>query len=324
MENTFYRSSTASVAEYGEMLSKMRGDLEYLVSGKASEEEVVGYVKTIISTGTPLPRNENALFWGFDEPKNMPNEAIIDFIYTPTYLTVSFMARAMLNMPEKMASLPNFTDTLRKGLLAATSGKFRGHGYEAIEGILECMSIFRLADMNCFVKTYPHICPDFTELFNETVEYLKDASRKRKLQNEWGTNYSQRASDLVRGIEEGSHMYAFVYGTLMCGRSNYKYYLQDSKFVGNAVLSGYSLYDLGSFPGIKENPGDTVKGEIFEISAETLQKLNELEGEGSLYSLKSGKIEFGEKVEAIANFYVYLHDVAESGYVNSNSQPWRG
>ncbi|MBU3191759.1 gamma-glutamylcyclotransferase [Clostridium bowmanii] len=42
----------------------------------------------------------------------------------------------------------------------------------------------------------------------------------------------------------------FVYGTLMRERSNYKYYLENSSFLGSGLIQGYALYDFGYYPGI--------------------------------------------------------------------------
>jgi len=114
----------------------------------------------------------------------------------------------------------------------------------------------------------------------------------------------------------------FVYGTLLNGNCNYERYLKDSKFVGNAVLRGYSLYNLGSYPGVKKNADDYVKGEVYIVDDNTLAKLNILEGEGELYSLVYESVEVeGSKVDNVG-IYVYLHDVKESNYVKPDYQPW--
>lgn len=42
----------------------------------------------------------------------------------------------------------------------------------------------------------------------------------------------------------------FVYGTLMKGERNHDRFLGDSAYAGAAVLSGYALFDLGSYPAI--------------------------------------------------------------------------
>lgn len=78
-------------------------------------------------------------------------------------------------------------------------------------------------------------------------------------------------------------MIVFVYGTLMHNQSNHQSYLKDQKYMGQAILSGYSLFDLGSFPGVIQEQGGKVLGELYEVDSQTLRKLDLLEGNGTLY-----------------------------------------
>ena len=95
----------------------------------------------------------------------------------------------------------------------------------------------------------------------------------------------------------------FVYGTLMRGHINHSYYLSKSKFLGEAELSGYAMYSVSSFPGIVTEPSEKIKGEVYSVDAETLRKLDSLEGEGSLYIRKMVDIQLNN--ETIQGF-VYI------------------
>lgn len=96
----------------------------------------------------------------------------------------------------------------------------------------------------------------------------------------------------------------FVYGTLMRGEANHEYYLTDESFKGNASASGFEMYDIGAFPGIV--PGDgVIPGEIYEVDDETLQRLDYLEGEGSLYIRESVPVIMSTGEEDFALIYVY-------------------
>jgi gamma-glutamylcyclotransferase (GGCT)/AIG2-like uncharacterized protein YtfP len=71
----------------------------------------------------------------------------------------------------------------------------------------------------------------------------------------------------------------FVYGTLKRGGTNH-HCLADQKFVGEArTAAGFCLYNVGSFPGMvhRADDHDGVAGEVWEVSAECLAKLDELE-----------------------------------------------
>lgn len=114
----------------------------------------------------------------------------------------------------------------------------------------------------------------------------------------------------------------FVYGTLLRGNSNHQHFLGQSRFLGRAVLRGYALYNLGSYPGIVESHDDLVRGELYEVDEPTLKRLNYLEGEGSLYALKTSSVEPEDGAKIEAGIYVYLHAVNPAKKVSIDKQPW--
>src|SRR6266581_3851339 len=72
----------------------------------------------------------------------------------------------------------------------------------------------------------------------------------------------------------------FVYGTLKRGQRNHGL-LSDHQFLGLALtLPHYRLYDSGRHPALVDDPenGVAVRGEVWQVSEETLQKLDEYEG----------------------------------------------
>jgi gamma-glutamylaminecyclotransferase len=78
----------------------------------------------------------------------------------------------------------------------------------------------------------------------------------------------------------------FVYGTLKHGYSNHRL-LESAKFLGNAITKQpHVLLDAG-FP-VCVIAGDNDKttyvfGEVYEVDAATLTRLDRLEGEGRMY-----------------------------------------
>ncbi len=109
----------------------------------------------------------------------------------------------------------------------------------------------------------------------------------------------------------------FVYGTLMQGQRAHDL-LKDAHYISRAILRDYRMFSLNSFPGIQlskdasdslkereektektdlhiENmmtidtppcTGDYVIGELYEVDEETVKRLDEYEGEGTLYDRK--------------------------------------
>ena len=82
-------------------------------------------------------------------------------------------------------------------------------------------------------------------------------------------------------------MLIFVYGKLLKNLER-SYALNGSECLGDAVASGVCLYNLGYYPGIKNDTG-TVIGELYNVDDITLEILDVIEGfdsnniENSLY-----------------------------------------
>lgn len=113
----------------------------------------------------------------------------------------------------------------------------------------------------------------------------------------------------------------FVYGTLLKGERNHNYFLHDSTCLGTATLSGYDMYDLGTYPGIVSGSG-RVKGEVYEVSEETLRGLDYLEGEGSLYIRKQAEVTTEKGEVILAYIYVYNHSISGYKRIPENLQPY--
>ena len=71
--------------------------------------------------------------------------------------------------------------------------------------------------------------------------------------------------------------YVFVYGTLRKGQERDIHRLQPAPvFVGNCQIYG-TLYDLGSYPGVRLGGLEWVQGEVYQITPELERKLDEIE-----------------------------------------------
>ena len=126
----------------------------------------------------------------------------------------------------------------------------------------------------------------------------------------------------VKHVLGGAEMIkVFVYGTLMRNGHNHQYYLQGQKYLGQAILSGYALYNLGSYPGVVADETGLVLGELYEIDLKTLRRLDILEGNGSLYIRQPVEVQIqDETVEA--EVYVWNGEVRPEDKIELCAQPW--
>lgn len=77
----------------------------------------------------------------------------------------------------------------------------------------------------------------------------------------------------------------FCYGTLMKGHGNHRLLLKETtKALGKASTpSAFTMVHLGGFPGIIRGGETSIQGEVYEVDAETLARLDRLEGHPDFY-----------------------------------------
>lgn len=115
-------------------------------------------------------------------------------------------------------------------------------------------------------------------------------------------NCDENSEEMIEERNNSNMSRLFVYGTLMKGQRAEKM-MTGAKYLGNYRLADYAMYDLGAYPGIKECVGESVVGEVYEITDDMLPGFDRYEGEGSLYKRITVEVSREEeKVEA----YVYM------------------
>ena len=114
-------------------------------------------------------------------------------------------------------------------------------------------------------------------------------------------------------IESNFNLVA-VYGTLLKGQDNHRL-IANSKLLGNAIIHGFNMFNIGSFPGIKE--GDNhIEIEVYEVDNDTFKRLDILEGYPYLYDRKLIHTMYGD-----AWIYVYNGNINSREEISSGS--WR-
>ncbi len=104
--------------------------------------------------------------------------------------------------------------------------------------------------------------------------------------------------------------FVFVYGTLCLGQSNHAL-LENSYYVGGAILDNHFMFSLGGFPGIHEDYGSVVQGEIWVVDEETLANLDGLEGHPDFYCRHMREVRDGRGRIVQCWVYVYQGEAGE-------------
>lgn len=94
----------------------------------------------------------------------------------------------------------------------------------------------------------------------------------------------------------------FVYGTLRDAHPNSAHFDLSGKceVTRDVVLTGYDIFDLGSFPGVKPGSGSVV-GDLFMVPEEQFDILDQYEGVPSLYTRETVSVAGYDDVQ----LYVY-------------------
>jgi len=100
----------------------------------------------------------------------------------------------------------------------------------------------------------------------------------------------------------------FVYGTLKRGGENHEW-LAGQRFIAPArTRPRYRMFDLGGYPGmVRDDEGVAVEGEIWEVDAAGLTRLDVLEDVGG-GEYERVKIDLNDDD---AEGYIYLHSIED-------------
>lgn len=309
MKTTFKRTEKIDWGTWDAMIHEMRTVLEAFKLGRPSADEVAEF----ITSHMPLQDEKGA--WGLVKPSEAPSDARVDYYYIPTYLSAAIMMRAYFDYPEVTECIEGFQTAFRKALQACTGRSFRGHGYGAMAGVLEAMRIFSDGGAVRLLNDTT-LCPDFSDLIRHQLAFIRESLSTGRTGSEWGEDYASEYEEVM-----GRYRALFVYGTLLKGQSNHDRYLSDHQYLGDAELPDFALFDLTAYPAILPQKDASVRGELYSVTDDDLLKIDQLEGEGTLYTRKSVCVR-SNGVNLPAETYVYHGNLDDSLRVPSECQPW--
>lgn len=110
-----------------------------------------------------------------------------------------------------------------------------------------------------------------------------------------------------------------VYGSLKNGFHNHPI-IEKSNYLGTFNTEPiFSLYNLGSYPGLKQNGNTSVIMEVYEVDDQTANSVDLLEGYNpNRVSTFYDKIQI-ETPYGIASTYIYVPNVSEDRLVESGN-----
>lgn len=290
---------------YGPQVRKLRQDFYELINGNVPEADAESYVRRLMVQPRYFGKEKKLLLWAMGEPSDMPSDAREEFIYQPTYLAAGIIVYSIQHY-KTVRNIPGLFPFLHDALDGCLGRGFGGHGYEYADGLIDTMNIFADCNMGAFLETYPELNAEFKHAFDETVKYIEEELCTGKERNAWNNaSYVSAAFPLLKKLKPSvQKQLLFVYGTLMrSGRA--EDLLSGCSFLGKAILKDYAMFDLGRYPGIIAQDGEWVEGELYFTHGSSFERLDEYEGEGSLYRRELLTVECSFGLQQ-AWAYVYL------------------
>jgi len=107
-----------------------------------------------------------------------------------------------------------------------------------------------------------------------------------------------------------------VYGSLRKGEYNYKHFESGLEFLDTLILTGYNLYSLGSYPGIKKTKDKTrtLEVDLFKVTDYNIGEGIDKMELGANYYIENILTAFG-----VAKLYVYNGNINNSLLVKSGN-----
>ena len=96
----------------------------------------------------------------------------------------------------------------------------------------------------------------------------------------------------------------FTYGTLMKGQKR-QHVMDKCRYIGDAILDDYGLYEIGTYPAAIRMDGFKVYGEVYEVDEKVKKELDFIEDVGNLYNFVEVKVLLNDEYVPV-NFYEFI------------------
>lgn len=304
-----------TLEEAYQVSEQMTDTFNQIIHGKVSFAEILPLLQSAVKM-----QSLDGLIRLADGEETPPSDIRVDLWYMPTYSISGIMIYYLLNGDISISDDSIWKDSFSRLLTASTGRGFMGHGIDDLIGMCKAVDLFCAAGLPDFLKQFSNFCPKFTQLVRNTERNLADSLDSNKVYDSWGRNLGHYFHKSLANLRN-KKTEVFVYGTLMKDRNNSSL-MADADYAGEGMLKNYAIYELGGFPGIQLSAGNFVKGELYFVDNNTLNALNQLEGEGTLYRLTPVTINQGRCILEDVFTYVYIGKVHPESQIDLIHQPW--
>jgi len=163
-ETVELEAMTNTVAEMQDILDKL--DNNEIPSANYPLESLIMFCTSLVNG----QRNDMEHFkkgsWSIAPDEPMPSDARVEFVFFPTYIAIAILSKFMQLFPEEASSIATYRSAISMGLLFSTHRRLSGHGYDAVEGMVQAVTILDKGDV-------PKLLSDDRELSYEMFVLLR-------------------------------------------------------------------------------------------------------------------------------------------------------
>lgn len=198
MLKTFMICDSHNIDTMSHLVDEMKQVLAGLDAGEIpnqanyTKQDLLHYCKSLVKGQRGnIGRTKQGSWSVAPNDEGMPSDARVDFIFTPTYVAVATLSRTLQDHPTIAIQIPGFFNSLKRGMLFCTYRELQGHGYEAIDGILDAIMILSIGKVPSLLNAEPKLSKKLLDLFKKVEVFLTERLLSGETIGPWGEDYSQ-------------------------------------------------------------------------------------------------------------------------------------
>ncbi|MBQ6326574.1 MAG: gamma-glutamylcyclotransferase [Clostridia bacterium] len=277
MEYAFDRDHH-DLSEWRSIIRKMQSVLDGTIRGIYDEAELGAYIACAIRDARPV---NGGLFWGFDDPGNMPGDARCDFFYRPSYIMTLTLTNAVLRFPG-LLDIARCRETLHGALIGCTGRGLMGHGYDGCAELYDNLKRFLKGNILAFLAAHPDIGREFAAMLDGIMKEIRAAYMAGDHFGDWDRDFKAEQEEVLGlypaiGLTPGHSLY-FAYGSNM-DEAQMAYRCPGAKVLAKVTVPDHRFaLDEAGVATILPSKGDHVEGLLWSVTHEDEKSLDRYEG----------------------------------------------
>lgn len=232
--------------------------------------------------------------WRVVADEVLPYDIVVEYVLFPTYYATAALMSVMLsgNAGDQCVA------QLKKGLEVVTKYQFRGHGFIATKQLVDAFTIYREAGVYSWIVNYGDVCPEFGELVELVISFMRNALASNRVIFDWDTDFTDEFTREVEAYEKGMCEYVWYacYGSNMSKERFMKYIRrcsdttepveEEAMFLPYSIYFAYnsSTWSQGGVAFLDDTQSGLAYGRRYKIKSSQFHEIMRMEG--AIYSKK--------------------------------------